>query len=82
MTETKWSRFDFVPVSCKRGLKSRTHEHLYFVESTTIIHIRRPANLNKSVSKMPSMAFFVTSWQLAFSYSLDTGEQRLIGCHL
>jgi hypothetical protein len=44
--------------------------------------IRRPANLNKSVSKMPLMAFFVTSWQLAFSYSLDTGEQRLIGCHL
>jgi hypothetical protein len=40
------------------------------------------ANLNKSVSKMSSMAFFVTSWQLAFSYSLDTGEQRLIGCHL
>jgi hypothetical protein len=31
---------------------------------------------------MPSMAFFVTSWQLAFSYSLDTGEQRLIGCYL
>jgi hypothetical protein len=43
---------------------------------------RRPANLNKSVSKMALMAFFVTSWQLAFSYSLDTGEQRLIGCHL
>jgi hypothetical protein len=46
------------------------------------LYIRRPANLNKSVSKMPLMAFFVTSWQLAFSYSLDTGEQRLIGCHL
>jgi hypothetical protein len=29
---------------------------------------------------MPSMAFFVTSAKLAFSYSLDTGEQRLIGC--
>jgi hypothetical protein len=42
---------------------------------------RRPANLNKSVSKMALMVFFVTSWQLAFSYSLDTGEQRLIGCH-
>jgi hypothetical protein len=34
------------------------------------VHYRRPANLNKSVSKMPLMAFFVTSWQLAFSYSL------------
>ena len=44
--------------------------------------IRRPANLNKSASKMSLMAFFVTSWQLAFSYSLGTGEQRLIGCHL
>jgi hypothetical protein len=42
---------------------------------------RQPANLNKSVSKTPLMAFFVTRWQLAFSYSLDTGE-RLIACHL
>jgi hypothetical protein len=31
---------------------------------------------------MALMVFFVTSWQLAFSYSLDTVEQRLIGCHL
>jgi hypothetical protein len=46
------------------------------------LDFRRPANLNKSVSKMSLMAFFVTSWQLAFSYSLDSGEQRLIGCHL
>jgi hypothetical protein len=42
----------------------------------------QPINLNKSVSKMALMVFFVTSWQLAFSYSLDTVEQRLIGCHL
>jgi hypothetical protein len=33
MTETKWSRFDFVPVSCKRGLKSTI---LYIIKMNNV----------------------------------------------